>query len=102
MAKSAVKSAPVPTSDVPKPPENKPVHVIHYASVRGLIHRSETGARLIHTFTCERVTHDKAHNEQVCTTFESGDLRMLAKVAIECLRWIEWQEKMHSSGKRPA
>jgi hypothetical protein len=98
MAKSAIKSPLVSAAAVQAPVENRPVHVIHHGYVRGSIRRSESKRGMTHTVTCDRVWRDSAHQEHVSSTFESGDLRMLVKVAGECLQWIEWQEKMRASG----
>ena len=102
MARSIVKSERVQAAQDLSPVESKPVHLIHYGNVRGRIHRSESKPGMTHTMTCERVWRDSARNEHVSQIFESGDLRMLAKVAAECLHWIEWQEKMQASGGLPA
>jgi hypothetical protein len=99
MAKPAVKSVPTsraaPAEEVP---EGNVVQSMQVGIVRGSIRRNDSNGVLTHTVICERVWRDSSGQEHTSEVFRSSDLQSLAKVASECRRWIEWQERMHTEG----
>jgi hypothetical protein len=81
--------------------EKKLVHVIQHGYARGSIYRNESKGNLSHTVNFDRHMQHGNRKEHVGQTFEKLDLRHLAEAAVECLNWIQWQEKMYADGGPP-
>ena len=101
MPKATAQSAPPLAPPVEPAADKKPVHVIQFGCARGSIHRNESKDFVSHTVIFDRCWQDRSRKDHVGPTFETADLRHLAKTAIECLNWIEWQEKLRANGGPP-
>lgn len=88
-------------SSHPTAPEvSKPFHKIQFGLVRGSIWKHEASDRISFTLTVDRIVQATETSEELTQTFQSADMRNLAKVTADCARWIQWQENIPGSRER--
>jgi hypothetical protein len=71
--------------------KDRPFHTIRYGDARGQIWKSESEGHVSFTLTVDRCVRHKSGNDEVSHTFSAADVRHLAKVTLECRKWIDWQ-----------
>jgi hypothetical protein len=104
MSKSSRTSSAVRTNDSETRPENpsddkRPVHTIRYRNLKGAIWKNAGGNGDFYTVTLSRAYQDKQEQWHDVTSFNTGDLPMLAKLANDCHSWITWQERKATEEK---
>ncbi len=75
---------------------NKPIHTIRYRNLKGAIWKNTGATGDFYTVTLSRAYQDKEEQWHDVTSFNTGDLPMLAKLANDCHSWITWQERRAS------
>jgi hypothetical protein len=92
MAKSS--AAPkAPPQPEPTNGGNKPVHSIRYRNLKAAIWRNTGQSGEFHSVTFTRSYRDDQEQWHDATSFNAGDLPMLAKLASDCHTWIEWHSR---------
>jgi hypothetical protein len=78
---------------------NRPIHSIRYRNLKGAIWKNASANGDFYTVTLSRAYQDKDEQWHDVTSFNSGDLPMLAKLANDCHSWITWQERRAAEEK---
>lgn len=85
-ASKAATSSPASTSSG----KNPPAHTIRYRNIRASIWKNEGQSGSFYSVTFDRSYQDEENNWKNVTSFNAGDLPLLAKLANDCHSWIEW------------
>ena len=78
---------------------NRPAHTIRYRNLKGTIWKNAGANGDFHTVTLSRAYQDKSEQWHDVTSFNTGDLPMLAKLANDCHSWITWAERKAKAEK---
>jgi hypothetical protein len=81
------------TAGASSPAKTPPVHTIRYRNLKASIWKNDGQNGAFYSVTLGRSYQDDQNVWHDVTSFNSGDLPLLAKLANDCHSWIEWQTR---------
>lgn len=74
-------------------PDNRPAHTIRYRNLKATIWKNAGTNGSFYTVTFTRSYQDKDEQWHDATSFNTGDLPTLSKLANDSHSWISWAER---------
>ncbi|GIW76735.1 MAG: hypothetical protein KatS3mg104_1798 [Phycisphaerae bacterium] len=81
---------------------NKPIHTIRYKNLRASVWENNGANGPFHSVTFSRSYRDKDEQWHDVTSFNAGDLPLLAKLANDTHSWLEWHVRRQREEARQA